>query len=183
MGVPANGNATYSVTFCWHSRNGGVLCEGMQAAPLQAPPPPGGFSLVEVVIALGILAFTITALIGMLVVGMNTDRESIEELQATHILQTMISERRANPSLDDQKLLLPRLDKAAARDSSDPVSLDEIGRTASPGGFGKFGLVYRVTPDLETKSAGVYCAIFWPGRATPTTAQGRVEMATRIALP
>lgn len=158
----------------------------MPAAPCNVarlPLGPSGFSLVEVVIALGILAFTITALLGMLVVGMNTDRETIEELEATHILQTIFNERRANPKLDDDHLLLPRLDQTATRNAANPLSVDEIGRPLPEVRAGKFGLVYRITPDPASNTSVLYCAIFWPGRATPENAQGRVEMATRIALP
>jgi uncharacterized protein (TIGR02598 family) len=142
-----------------------------------------GFSLVEVVMALGILAFAITALLGAFAVGMNTDRESIEELEATHILQTIIAERRANPVLTNTNMLLPVLNTNSDRSSSNAMSLDEIGRLQPGVRSGKFGLLYRVTTAPNTNSASVYCAIYWPGRATPDNAQGRVEMTTRIALP
>jgi len=142
-----------------------------------------GFSLVEVVMALGILAFAITALLGAFAVGMNTDRESIEELEATHILQSIIAERRANPTLTNTNMLLPVLNTDSTCSSSNALSLDEIGRLQQGTRNGKFGLLYRIAPAPNTNSASVYCAIYWPGRATPENAQGRVEMTTRIALP
>jgi hypothetical protein len=132
--------------------------------------------------ALGILAFAITALLGAFAVGMNTDRESIEELEATHILQTIIAERRANPTLTNGNMLLPVLLTNSVCDSANAISLDEIGRMLPGTRSGKFGLLYRVTPAANSNSASVYCAIYWPGRATPDNAQGRVEMSTRIAL-
>jgi uncharacterized protein (TIGR02598 family) len=142
-----------------------------------------GFSLVEVVMALGILAFAITALLGAFAVGMNTDRESIEELEATHILQSLLAERRANPVLTNTNMLLPVLSSNSVISSSNALSLDEIGRLQPGTRNGKFGLLYRVTPSPNTNSAAVYCAIYWPGRAKPENAAGRVEMTTRIALP
>ena len=146
---------------------------------------PGAFSLVEVVMALGILAFAMTALLGAFAVGMSTDRESVEELEATHIMQTLIAERRANPTLTNTNLLLPVLTASASRNSSNALSLDEIGRLQPGTRSGKFGLIYQITPvtNANVNSAAVYCAIYWPGRAWPSNAQGRVEMATRIALP
>jgi uncharacterized protein (TIGR02598 family) len=83
-----------------------------------------GFSLVEVVMALGILAFAITALLGAFAVGMNTDRESIEELEATHILQSLLAERRANPVLTNTNMLLPVLSSNSVISSSNALSLD-----------------------------------------------------------
>ena len=44
-----------------------------------------GFSLIEVVIALGIFAFCIVAIIGMLPVGMNSVRSVSNENNAIHI--------------------------------------------------------------------------------------------------
>jgi len=146
-------------------------------------PDSGGFSLVEVVMALGILAFAITALLGAFAVGMNTDRESIEELEATHILQSIIAERRANPTLTNTNMLLPVLNTNSIRTSYNAISLDEIGRVQQGARNGKFGLLYSVAPSPNTNSASIYCAIYWPGRAKPEDAAGRVEMTTRIALP
>lgn len=158
----------------------------MRYAPRKLPhcrPSSRAFSLVEVVIALGVLAFAITALLGAFAVGMNADRESVEELEATHILQTALAERRASPALTNTNLLLPVLTTNAVCSSSNALSLDEIGRPQPGTGAGKFGLVYRITTTNSANSAAVYCAIYWPGRATPSAAQGRVEMTTRIALP
>jgi hypothetical protein len=132
--------------------------------------------------ALGILAFTITALLGALMVGMNTDRESVEELQATHIMQNAIAERRAAPVMIDTNLLLPQLNASGSRDSSNPLLLSEIGRPVAGGQVAKFGLVYRITPNATNNSAAIYCALYWPGQASPASAQGRVEVATTVAL-
>lgn len=141
-----------------------------------------GFSLVEVVMALGILAFAITALLGAFAVGMNTNRESVEELEATHILQSIIAERRANPTLTNGEMLLPVLLTNSVCDSANAVSVDEIGRLLPGTRSGKFGLFYRITPSANSNSASVYCAIYWPGQASPDNALGRVEMSTHIAL-
>lgn len=141
------------------------------------------FTLVEVVIALGILSFSITALLGALSIGMNTNRESIEELEATHILQSMLTERRARPVQEDSNLCLPPLDVSACRDSGNPVILDSMGRPASGAQTGKFGLVYRVTPNPDKSGADVFCAIYWPGQLKPANSLGRVEIATKIVLP
>ena len=50
------------------------------------------FSLVEVVIALGIVSFAIVAVMGMLPLAWKTGRESLSETDATHIARRIFSE-------------------------------------------------------------------------------------------
>jgi uncharacterized protein (TIGR02598 family) len=56
-----------------------------------------GFSLVEVVIALGIVSFALLAVIGLLPIGMQTNRDSVEETQALTVLGAIAADRRVSP--------------------------------------------------------------------------------------
>ena len=49
-------------------------------------PRQRGFSLIEVVMALGIIGFSLVALIGLLPVGLNTQKKSSEEARAVQVL-------------------------------------------------------------------------------------------------
>ena len=53
-----------------------------------------GFSLVEVVIALGIVSFAVLAIVGMLPVAMKSAQESMRETDSTLIAQRIFSELR-----------------------------------------------------------------------------------------
>jgi uncharacterized protein (TIGR02598 family) len=55
---------------------------------------PRGFSLIEVTIALGIFAFALIALFGLLPTGLTTFRSSIDRSVASQIAQNIISEAR-----------------------------------------------------------------------------------------
>lgn len=65
---------------------------------LAAPRAPGvlrrvaAFSLVEVVLALGILSFAFVGLLGLLPVGLNTFRQSVNALVALQITQRVVNE-------------------------------------------------------------------------------------------
>jgi len=61
----------------------------------QPSPPDRGFSLVEVVLALGIAAFALVAIVGMLPVGLRLASESDEESRAVNILTQVAADRRA----------------------------------------------------------------------------------------
>lgn len=54
-----------------------------------------GFSLVEVVLALGIAAFALVAIVGMLPVGLKLARESDEESRAVNVLTQVVADCRA----------------------------------------------------------------------------------------
>jgi len=56
-----------------------------------------GFSLVEVVIALGITSFVIIAIIGLLSVGLQTSRESAEDTNLALMTQTTTALLRSRP--------------------------------------------------------------------------------------
>jgi len=67
-----------------------------QKAPFRPPfgvlRQRGGFSLVEVVIALGVVAFAFVALFGMLPVGLNAFNNSIDSTIETQIAESVISQ-------------------------------------------------------------------------------------------
>ena len=54
--------------------------------------PPTGFSLVEVVIALGIVSFAVLAIVGMMPMALKSAQESMRETDATLIAQRIFAE-------------------------------------------------------------------------------------------
>lgn len=65
--------------------------------PRQDPRQDRGFSLVEVVLALGVVAFAIVAIIGMLPVAMSSALESKRESRAAFIANHLAATLRATP--------------------------------------------------------------------------------------
>lgn len=70
------------------------------------PPPPlplrssrsrSGFSLVEVTVALAMVAFTMTALLGSMPVALQTYREAIDSSLKANILQKIVAELEQTP--------------------------------------------------------------------------------------
>ncbi len=67
------------------------------------------FSLVEVVVALGIFTFALVAIIGLFVTGLNTNKESSDQIQAANFASLLISSRRALPTNVIANFALPPL--------------------------------------------------------------------------
>jgi type II secretory pathway pseudopilin PulG len=73
---------------------------------------PAAFSLVEVTLALGVMAFCLVALLGLLPVGMNSNRAALEQTAAASVANAVAVDLRqtplavtgsANPSLSHRK--------------------------------------------------------------------------------
>jgi uncharacterized protein (TIGR02598 family) len=58
---------------------------------------PASFSLVEVTVALGVTAFCLVALFGLLPIGLKTNQNSISQTAAGNILSAVIADLRATP--------------------------------------------------------------------------------------
>ena len=60
--------------------------------------PGSGFSLVEVVLALGVISFALVAIIGLLPIGLASGRGSIQESRANHLADEIFATLRHNLS-------------------------------------------------------------------------------------
>jgi Tfp pilus assembly protein PilV len=60
--------------------------------------PVSGFTLVEVALALGVAAFCLTGIFGLLSVGVNSNAASIQQTEATNILSAVVADLRAVPN-------------------------------------------------------------------------------------
>jgi uncharacterized protein (TIGR02598 family) len=58
---------------------------------------PAGFSLVEVTLALGIAAFCLIAVFGLMPVGVQTSRNATSQTAATNIIAAVVADLRATP--------------------------------------------------------------------------------------
>src|SRR5436189_1268687 len=59
-----------------------------------------GFSLVEVTLALGIAAFCLIAVFGLLPVGVQTNRNATSQTATTNIMAAVVSDLRATPTFN-----------------------------------------------------------------------------------
>ena len=82
-----------------------------------------GFSLVEVALALGVAAFCLVAIFGLVPVGINSNKASIEETAATNILTSVVSDLRATPN--------PLPKSSTQKSSVFSIPIPFVGSTAS----------------------------------------------------
>ena len=155
------------------------------------------FSLVEVVLALGIVVFAGFALIGLMVVAVQGTRDSKEQLQAATLAESICSTLRATPSSNysssafpQQGFPLPYITNSASNFTTTPVYLTWDG-VATTKAQARFGLYYSVTapsnytPVTSPGAAVVYLSFFWPAAASsvPVNSAGHFEITSTFALP
>lgn len=132
---------------------------------------PSAFSLVELTLAIGIAAFCLIAVFGLMPVGVQTNRNATSQTAATNIIASVIADMRATTS------------------STSPQYGVTFGtpRTLYFDGAGQFTTVldansrYRVSITFPSSPTGLSYAdirVTWPAPADPatTTPSGQVEM-------
>jgi uncharacterized protein (TIGR02598 family) len=132
----------------------------------------GAFSLVEVTLALGVGAFCLIAVFGLLPVGVQTNRNATSQTTATNIIAAVVSDLRATP-------------KANPTSSQFAITFGTA-KTLYFDGAGQFtttlGANSRYQVNVTWNSSGFTglryadVKITWPAAATTANASGSSEM-------
>ncbi|MDR0534543.1 MAG: prepilin-type N-terminal cleavage/methylation domain-containing protein [Verrucomicrobiales bacterium] len=155
-----------------------------------------GFSLVEVVLAIGIMAFGLIVIIGLLPIGIKSNRDSTEESQAVNIMQAVIADRQGTDyTLNSAVYQIPMISGSSANfptsgtfgitDSGSTTALSTSGTTIA-----RYAVVYTlysgsqaaaVIPNNQSPvSAVMNIRVSWP--ATQQTNQSSAVETTAVFL-
>lgn len=137
-----------------------------------------GFSLVEVTLALGIAAFCLLALFGLLPLGLQANQNSISQTAAASVLSSVIADLRAT-----SKTSLTSSQYDITFGVTKSLYFDGEGRTVTPTDPSATPR-YRVTISFPASPAGAFAPTFvnlkltWPALVDPATSTpaGFVEM-------
>jgi len=147
------------------------------------------FSLVEVTLALGVAAFCLIALFGLIPVGVQTNRSATSQTAATSIIAAIVADLRATPTTtttSPQFRIAFGVPKTLFFDSQGQPSCDAAGLQqadcASPWNP-PLQTRYRVNVTWNAAPVGLrYAAVkvTWPAPVDPatTTPSGSLEMFT-----
>ncbi len=146
------------------------------------------FTLVEVVIALGIFSFALVAVAGLLFVGVDNNKTSADQIQAANFASLLISTRRALPTSAITNFALPPLNMAYSTNGTYLINQNGVamdGTTNSGTPF--YNLYYQAGTNSVTgvHLAQVHLLLWWPPSAPlPSNNPGnRYEVTTMVALP
>ena len=130
------------------------------------------FSLVEVTLALGIAAFCLIAVFGLMPVGVQTNRNATSQTAATSILSNVIADLRATPSASTTSSQFG----ITFGTNPPPLYFDSAGQfTTSLGTNSRYQLNITWNSSAPTGSRYADLKITWPAAATSANASGSVE--------
>jgi uncharacterized protein (TIGR02598 family) len=130
------------------------------------------FSLIELTVTIGIAAFCLIAVFGLMPVGMRTNRNATSQTAATNIMAAVISDLRATPKANNNS-------SQFAITFGTPATLyfDGSGQfTTTPGANSRYQL--NVTWYGTTGLRYADLKVTWPAAATTANASGSTEMFT-----
>ena len=134
------------------------------------PSSINGFSLVEVTMALGIAAFALLAIFGLLPVGLNNNLASIRQTAATDLATAIIADMRQTPTAAAANAGLSSKSAKYGVDVTAPdttIYLDESGTLQASASAARYKAVISLTqPDSGSRSATYgSVTISWPAAA------------------
>jgi len=148
------------------------------------------FSLVEVTLALGIAAFCLIAVMGIIPVGVQTNRNATSQTAATNVIAAVVADLRATPRSNNTSLqfAIPfganttRYFDSQAQCACDNAGLQKpntLTRTCSLTWSPPLELRYRLDITWRTAPTGLRYAdvkVWWPAAATAANASGSTQM-------
>jgi Tfp pilus assembly protein PilV len=152
----------------------------------RAPTVPA-FSLVEVTLALGIAAFCLIAVCGLIPVGVQTNRNATSQTAATSIIRGVVADLRATPksagtwSGTSSEFCIPLgTSRTLFFDNAGRCSTDLAGTTTPCGVSWAPPIEPRYQMNITFPSTGnlTYAdvKVTWPAAATAADASGSIEM-------
>jgi uncharacterized protein (TIGR02598 family) len=141
------------------------------------------FSLVELTVALGIAAFCLIAVFGIMPVGVQTNRNATSETAATNIMAAVVSDLRATPrclpTSSIYQITLGTVCTPVSTPSPTTLYFDGTGQFSTLLGSNsryQLNVTWSQTGGGVTALRSAYVKVTWPAAATPANASGSTEM-------
>jgi len=127
-------------------------------------PAPRGFTLVEIVLAVGIITFAFVGIIGLLSVGLAAGRNAIGLVEATHASTLILAELQSPPATN---ALLPPLRNGTATTHVSELYIAANGTLTTQPNGAAYRVSYRIaqTPLDSHTAASVSLRLSWPPAA------------------
>jgi uncharacterized protein (TIGR02598 family) len=128
------------------------------------------FSLVEVTLALGVAAFCLIALFGLIPVSMQTNRNATNQTAATNIIASVVADLRATPTANSTSAQF-----GITFGTNSTLYFDGAGQAST---LPTTNSRYQLNVTWAGSSALRYAdlKITWPATVTPANANGSTEM-------
>jgi uncharacterized protein (TIGR02598 family) len=140
---------------------------------LAAIKKPGGFSLVEVVLAIGIVSFAMLAVVGLLPTGLKIVRNSAEQAQAANLAAALADSVRGATTTDGTNFSFSFAGSTqtfaigASQTNLPPIKLTLEGKEDA--NAARLVAAVTITPPATSSTNGrAVISVAWPAAANPT---------------
>jgi len=151
--------------------------------PFSPPRRTPAFSMIEVVLALGLVSFALIGMVGLFGVGLKNSRESPDYIQAGNLAASLLSTWGTTNGAD---FPLPALTNVTSvLSNSTPVAISIRGTTLTNGlpNSDSYNLQYRISPGSTSHLVNVYLLLWWPIGAPTPHPGSYYEIATEVMTP
>ena len=143
-----------------------------------------GFSLVEVVIALGITAFCLVAVFGLLPIGLNVNRDSVQQTEAANLVSLIDGDLRSAPKGTNAKspnhqIAIPD-HPTAAPVTLPPIFLNEAAAALPSAAGAKYRFTLTFGAASGRNATPISILVTWPAEAGANTAAGRFSIISTL---
>lgn len=129
-----------------------------------------GFSLVEVVLAIGIVAFALIAIVALVPMSLRLAGESEDETRAANLLGAIIAERQSTPiSKFTERFKLEALTNAAGSSLTNSFGITDDGEySGSDMGKARYRVSYTIKypPNGRADPCILWLRVSWPAQNT-----------------
>ena len=143
----------------------------------------GAFTLIEVVLALGVVSFSLVSVMGLFSAGLEINKESADQIQAANLASLVLSTRRAMPSTQEASLPLPILTGTTTVTGTSSLAINGMVAAGKIPASDQYSLFYQISPGAAPNMANVYLLLWWPaGTKQPTGGFGNYyEISTQVS--
>jgi uncharacterized protein (TIGR02598 family) len=129
------------------------------------------FSLVEVTLALGVAAFCLMAVFGLMPVGVQTNRKATSQTAATNIMAAVVADLRATPSANNTSAQF-----GITFGTAKTLYFDGAGQfTTTLGANSRYQLSLTWNASAPSGLRYADLKVTWPAAATSANASGSLE--------
>ena len=151
----------------------------MTKASPHFPSQPGGhqgFSLAEVTLALGITAFCLVTIFGLLPVGLNMDQNAVQQTEAANVLSMVVADVRATPNVSGTSSCYG----ITVASGSTTLFVKEDGSKVATATDAKYRIALAFGTASGRNPTPLNILVTWPAQTTAANASGRLEAVTLL---
>ena len=141
------------------------------------------FSLIEVIVALGVVGFALTVLLGLSSAGLQMQGKTDHITRASETASSLFAVRRSSPVAPIQNWPIKPLTDYPAAVQTESGFIDATGRVTTSADQAAFRYRLRGSYDPDTHAGLFDLLLWWPARRVSPEGADQIRMTTMIANP